>query len=160
MGCHELLAKLEARVEQSQQQIRLLMVGLFPVDVDGGGLVAALARLATETAEVHGVECHVDYHEEFVLFDSFTATQLFLIASEATHNAAKHARARQILIRLTNQSGICMTITDNGTGLPPDVDTTTGMGLRIMRYRAALIEAELQLQSLPEGGTMVRCFLK
>ena len=119
----ELFDKLESQVEQSQQQIRSLMVGLIPVDVEGGGLPAALERLASETTQVHRVACRFECDDDVTLADNFIATQLFLIASEATHNAVKHARADEIVIRLTDHDGgIRVSVTDNGIGLPADAE--------------------------------------
>jgi signal transduction histidine kinase len=158
-GSTELLDKLESHVEQSQGQIRSLMVGLFPVDVEGGGLRAAFERLAAETANLHRVGCRLEQRDDVELSDSFTATQLFLIASEATHNAVKHARATEIVIRLADDDGTRITVTDNGIGLPSDVQHSCGMGLRIMRHRAELIGAQLCWESPPEGGTRVSCYL-
>lgn len=157
----ELFDKLESQVERSQQQVRSLMVGLIPVDVQGGGLPAALERLANETTQVHRVACRFECDADVSWSDKFTATQLFLIASEATHNAVKHARAEVIVIRLTDHDGgIRVSVTDNGVGLPPDAAQSSGMGLRIMRHRAGLVAGELHLESPPEGGTMVSCFLR
>jgi two-component system CheB/CheR fusion protein len=159
-GSVELLDKLESHVQQSQRQIRSLMVGLFPVDVEGGGLPAALERLANEMAQSTSLSCHFECEDQISLADRFTATQLFLIASEAVHNAAKHAHATKVVIHLAEKEGIRVTVTDNGIGLPPGAERSSGMGLRIMRHRAALIEAELHLESPPQGGTIVSCFLQ
>ncbi len=159
-GSTELLEKLRSQVEQSQQQIHSLMFGLLPVDVEGGGLRAALERLAANTTQTYRTACRFECQNDVSLANSFTATQLFLIASEATHNAAKHASAGEIVIRLSQHDGICVTVSDNGVGLPPDNQPSSCMGLRTMRHRASLIEASLRLESPPEGGTVVECCLK
>jgi signal transduction histidine kinase len=82
-----------------------------------------------------------------------------MIAREATHNAAKHALASEIKIRLTDHDGIHVTVTDDGIGMPSDVKESSGMGLPIMSHRAGLIGAELHYESPSKGGTIVRCFL-
>ena len=155
----ELLHKLQSHIEKSQRQIQSLMVGLFPVDVEGNGLTAALSRLAAEVTNAHAVVCHFDCEGDVTLTNSFTATQLFLIASEATHNAAKHAHAGTIVIHLSNRDGVRVAVTDDGLGLPPDLEESSGKGLHIMRHRAELIEADFHLESPPDGGTMVTCNL-
>jgi signal transduction histidine kinase len=45
-------------------------------------------------------------------------------------------------------------IIDNGTGLP-EVIKTTGMGLRIMDFRARMIQASLDIRKRDMGGTIV-----
>ncbi len=106
LAAAELLDKLEVHVEQSQRQIRSLMGGLFPVDIAGGGLAAALERLAAEMVRVHRVACRFECLDDITLNDNFMATQLFLIGREATYNAAKHARAEEIVIHLADRDGI------------------------------------------------------
>jgi nitrate/nitrite-specific signal transduction histidine kinase len=107
------------------------------------------------------VACHFECDDDVAPTHKFTATQLLLIASEATHNAVKHARADEIVIRLTDhERGVRVSVSDNGIGLPPNAEQSSGMGLPIMHHRAGLIEAELHLESPPEGGTMVSCLLR
>lgn len=135
------------------------MVGLLPVDLDGGGLPAALERLAADTTDLFQVACGFVFLDDVPLSNDFVATQLFLIAREATHNAAKHARAGEITIHLTDHNGIRVMISDDGVGMPPDVSESAGMGLPIMNHRAGLIGAELRFESPATGGTIVNCFL-
>ena len=154
------LDNLQSHIGVAQQQIRALMLGLSPVDVNGGGLPSALARLAKETTEVYGVACRVECDDDVLLRNSFIATQLFLIVREATHNAAKHARAKEIVIRrLVEQDGVRFTVSDDGVGVPTEFGHSAGLGLRIMRHRAYLIRADFQLESLSAGGTRINCFL-
>ena len=50
-----------------------------------------------------------------------------------------------------------MTVTDDGTGLGPAAPPGRGLGLRLMRYRARSIGANLQWSRGPGGGTTVEC---
>jgi len=43
--------------------------------------------------------------------------------------------------------------------MPKEIDTTRGLGLRIMRYRAEVIGATLDIARAPGGGTVVRAVL-
>ena len=79
-------------------------------------------------------------------------------------NAIKHGQATRIRIALDCKKPECLlTITDNGTG----IDNTSsskgegnGMGLTIMKHRAALIEAQVTVASHNGGGTVVNCIFK
>jgi signal transduction histidine kinase len=157
--CESGLRSLETQIEAAKRQLRSILKGLQPVEVDGHGLAVALEELAGQVRQTHGVECRFASPARPSLDDSFVATQLFLIAREAVHNAVKHARPSCILIGLEEEAGLVLTVRDDGAGLPADVRGTGGMGLRIMEYRAALIGGALRLAALPGGGTLTECSL-
>ena len=75
-------------------------------------------------------------------------------------NAVKHAQAGHIEIELSRQDNrVTLLVRDDGVGIgEPSGDD--GMGLRVMRYRAALIQATLEIEPVNEGGTLVMCALK
>ena len=50
-----------------------------------------------------------------------------------------------------------LTIQDDGSGFELSGSSYTGMGIRIMRYRARVIGATLDLKSQPGQGTQVTC---
>ena len=50
-----------------------------------------------------------------------------------------------------------VTVLDNGAGFPAILPQNTGMGLRIMRYRAGMIGGLLSIQPNRSGGTLVTC---
>ena len=50
----------------------------------------------------------------------------------------------------------CVSIVDNGQGMAATEASSNGMGLRILKHRANLINGELHIDSTPEG-TSVRC---
>ncbi len=89
--------------------------------------------------------------------DPTTRTALFRIAQEAINNAARHAGASQILVRIDRDAGesLCITIADNGCGLSPHQGRHSGVAH--MRTRADLIGAELEI--LADGGTCVGVIL-
>jgi signal transduction histidine kinase len=92
--------------------------------------------------------------------DNHTATHLYRIAAEAVTNALKHSRAQNITISLEgDEMSITLRIRDDGVGLPGEPLETRGMGLKIMRYRAGLINAGLAVGPAETGGTLVSCTL-
>jgi len=92
--------------------------------------------------------------------DQAVAIHLYRIAQEAVSNALKHGKAGRIEINLTaSANAAALAVTDNGVGLPRKPRKRTGMGLRIMRYRAEVIGGTLSAEPLPGGGTRVVCTL-
>jgi two-component system sensor histidine kinase UhpB len=85
--------------------------------------------------------------------DEATALTLFRILQEGTTNALRHARARQIAIRLwTDPAHWRMILADDGPGLPPDL--REGKGLTGMRERITLLGGGLDLSSTKTGTTI------
>ena len=152
-----LLKRLERHIETAKSQVRALAKGLFPVDVDAAGLSAALRGLVEETDELNEFQCQFECSPVVSVKDNFVATQLFLIAREALHNAVRHSEAQRIVVRLRNREGIVVEVEDDGIGTEADLITATGLGLRIMRHRASRIQATLQVQSKPSGGVRIQC---
>ena len=52
---------------------------------------------------------------------------------------------------------LLLAIRDNGCGISGNGPATSGMGLRVMRYRAAVLGGALAVERQPAGGTRVRC---
>jgi PAS domain S-box-containing protein len=159
-GAAPLAAKVREGLRRTLAQVRAYARGLVPVDVDARGLPAALAELAARTGEVHGVRCTLECDEALEVADNHTASHLYHIAQEAVTNALRHGRPRQITIRLEGDSKLlALSVHDDGTGLPPEPPDSRGMGLKIMRYRAGLIQARLVIEPAAPTGTVVICTL-
>jgi two-component system, LuxR family, sensor kinase FixL len=153
------LAKLDGLVDDAKSQLRTVAKGLVPVDLDASGLRVALEDLAREIGRVYKIDCHLDFPEALVLDNSFVATQLYLIAREAVHNAAKHADAKHVVIGMQDEEGLRLTVRDDGRGLDGNPQFSGGMGLHIMRHRSGLIGATLRTETADGGGTVVTCAL-
>jgi signal transduction histidine kinase len=105
------------------------------------------------------VSCRFECEDDPIIIQNEAATNhLYRIAQEAVHNAIKHGRARNIVIRLTGANGRgTLGIQDDGCGFR-DVDAHhPGMGLNIMQYRAGMIGGVLEITAAGQRGTLVRC---
>lgn len=140
-------------------QVRGLSRGLYPVEVKTHGLVPALQELAASTEARWRVPCEVKYDDPNPVRDPAAAVQLYRIAQEAATNAAKHAKPKRITLRLTAHDGtVTLSVEDDGRGLPETVlPGARGMGMHIMRYRAAAIGATFEARRREAGGTAVSC---
>jgi len=82
------------------------------------------------------------------------------IGLEALHNAARHARARNVALALTppanGSTGLWeLTVTDDGSGMPTPAPES-GLGVTSARRRAAEIGAEVTWEATSGGGTTLR----
>jgi PAS domain S-box-containing protein len=151
--------RIAGGLRQALGEVRALSRGLIPVEVDSEGLMAALSDLASRTTEVHGIPCEFSCQSPVTVHNNFTATQLFRIAQEAMTNAVKHSKAANIRVSLERKGAfLTLKIADDGIGLPEDMEES-GVGLRIMRYRAGQIGAQLSVRTAGGGGTLVSCML-
>jgi len=140
------------------RQARTLAHGLDPVNLDATGLPSALQRLANETASVFRVNCSSICNRCVQPIDRRISLHIYHIAQEAVHNAIKHGRANHIELELDPQAGqICLAVRDNGKGFDWEKTDRTGMGLRIMKYRAHSLGGIVKISSKLSHGTEVRC---
>jgi two-component system nitrate/nitrite sensor histidine kinase NarX len=86
---------------------------------------------------------------------------LVRIVQEAMNNARKHAEASRIWVKIDQQnSQLILEIGDDGKGFSmEDVPIISQHGLRGIRERAAMIGADLQVDSQPQSGTIIRLIL-
>ena len=85
-------------------------------------------------------------------------TTLYRIAQEALTNVAKHAKATSVAVLLERRADhISLVIEDNGVGFDSSAAgrTSQGFGLLGMQERAALIRANLEIESVAGGGTSI-----
>jgi two-component system CheB/CheR fusion protein len=155
----QLVEQMTQGLQRSRQELRAVLRGLLPVAVDSEGLMAALADLAERTQQEGKVSCVFDCPMSVSVAENVTATQLYLIAQEAVHNAVKHANARTVRIRLKADGGLGLSVQDDGIGMPSGSPESHGLGLRIMHNRAAIIGAKLTLEPARPTGTVVTCAL-
>jgi signal transduction histidine kinase len=137
--------KLVHYVEEGIDLTRNLARGFFSPELEADGLAVALEGLAENISERFAVNCI--FHREGLIpvRDPVVATQLYRIAQEAAINAAKHAAAQQIDIRIAvDDSELTLAIMDDGVGFPDNPSDAKGLGIRLMRHGAALIRRDVQ----------------
>lgn len=151
-------AELSVLVQQTLERTRELARGLSPVRLEAEGLADGLRELAAQTRRVFGVACHFRARGAARLANPSLGTHLYRIAQEAVTNAIKHGAARHIELRLSARgTTLALSVRDDGAGFKPDRRHQTGMGLRIMQYRAEVAGGSLLIQTRKGKGTVVTC---
>jgi len=158
------VAEIAELLKEADEFARALARGLVPVDLETSGLRYALQRLAVGAEKLFGIRCTFEEMGNVLVEDHSLATHLFRIAQEAVSNAVKHGRAEHVKISLAGGGDLTrLRIRDDGMGFPADVDLDSnhaGMGVRIMRHRARIIGAHIEIASQEEDGTTITCTVR
>jgi PAS domain S-box-containing protein len=152
------LGRILEVINEAIDLTRSLARGMHPVEPEPNGLMSALQTLSNRTEKLFHIHCHFSCPRPVLIGNNVVATHLFRIAQEAITNAIKHGRAKRINIVLNETPGrIMLAVKDNGTGITERRQKKSGMGLRIMRYRAGIIGGSLAVQKEGSAGTTVVC---
>ena len=139
------------------EDTRALSRLLRPPILDDLGLEAALRALARTLGESSGLSIDVAV-EPLPDLDGDLQTLVFRVAQEALNNAAKHAQAKEVILRVVARGGLLqLQVADDGRGCDPDAMLASGgSGLGGMRERLRLYGGALELHSAPGEGTRLR----
>ncbi|MDB6121678.1 MAG: hypothetical protein JWQ71_671 [Pedosphaera sp.] len=153
--------RISSLINSAISQTRGVARGLFPVRLEENGLASALEELAANASELFKVTCRFVSEEPPAAVDNEVALHLYYIVLEAVANASKHGKARNVTITLEPvRDRYTLSVRDDGEGFSSSASPHTGMGIRIMHYRARVIGAILTLQSQPGCGTQVICLFE
>jgi two-component system, NarL family, sensor histidine kinase DevS len=155
------IAQAVEQLDEGIANLRALITDLRPATLDELGATAAIEGLADRSAR-HGIEVDlsIELAEEQ---DGWTTRQspeletaLYRIVQEALTNASKHGGARRAIVEIRQEDAlILLTVRDDGCGFDP-ATRSDGFGIRGMRERADLLGGELEVDSAPGRGTVVR----
>ncbi len=153
-------ARIHTLVQEAMSHASDLAHDLAALDLSHKELPQALEELAARARELFGINCRFTPEGHIPPLDPGVVQQLYKIAQEALTNAIKHGKAKRVGISLGNGSErLILTIQNTGVPFPDLHSHSTGMGLRIMNYRASLIGASLEIKASGKKGTLVTCAL-
>ena len=124
---------------------------------EDGHINAWFAPVIAAFEERSGIQVAADEIPDVMLPASMTA-QLQRIVQEALCNIRKHSGATQARLEWqTTGADLLVRIMDDGCGFDPDLKAlrSSQHGLRSMRERAALLEADLRIDSAPGRGARI-----
>jgi signal transduction histidine kinase len=153
------LERLRELAGEALEELRSLILGLRPPELERDGLAATLRKEVEMVARTHGtdIELHVDHG--FAGDGGERELALLRIAHEALHNAVRHAHAEHVVVRLTGEDGrTAIEVSDDGVGFDPHAPDVRSrhLGLTSMEERARELNGHLKIRSAPGTGTTVR----
>ena len=147
---------IRALLEDADTGIRDLCSELRPPLLDFAGLHAAVDGYARRISARTGLPVSVTGTESITRLPEEVETTLFRIVQEALTNCAQHARARQVSVRLwQNTRHASVSICDDGVGFDPASVREGAHGIQTMRERAEFIGARFKLDSHAGEGTRI-----
>ncbi|GAB2698910.1 sensor histidine kinase [Thalassiella azotivora] len=152
----DLLAALQAELDQRVDDVRTLSRHLLPPVLDELGLGPALEELAARhegTGLVVGVHCDVPEVRPAL------AAAAYGIAAEAVTNVVRHAGASRCTVDVAvDGTELVLVVEDDGVGIAPGA--RPGVGSRSMRERAAEQGGSVEVTAAAAGGTRVEARMR
>ncbi len=152
--------KIAALINKAITKTHRLARGLCPIDLESTGIQTPIINLLKLIRTIYGIDGKFSYDESIIIEDPNLATNLYYIAQEAVFNSAKYSGGTSILVKLEKSGDhLVLSIEDNGSGIRKQKDSddekTGGMGLKIMKYRAEIIDGAFQVHRNRPTGTVI-----
>jgi len=148
------LTMLRDRITNVVAEVRQSVLSLRTSIGESESLGAAIGSIARGLSETSGIAIQVTVDEHTGRLRPEVEAELFRITQEAMNNAIKHSQANAIEVHCQVYAPAAhITINDNGRGMQQA--RTDSHGLKIMRERARLINAELSISTNLSGGLTV-----
>jgi signal transduction histidine kinase len=146
-----LVGEAHEEAKRALAELRDLARGIHPAVLADRGLDAAISALAARSPVPVGVDVTAGR------LPGPVESAAYFVVAEALTNAAKHAMASEIGVRITRHRALLIVeVIDDGVG---GADPARGSGLRGLADRVAAVDGELTIASPPGGPTVIRAEL-
>jgi signal transduction histidine kinase len=155
------LARAEEVAHEGLKEVRTAITQMRVTAVRETGLGPALANAFKLFIDRTGLSGECSAEPQAAPFGDERAETLLQMAQEALRNVERHAMATRVSVtlRITDGTHLELKIEDNGMGFDPDSLPPGHFGLVGLREQAALIGAELRIDSKPQEGTTLSVLL-
>ena len=160
-GLDRNIASTQRLVEESVRIVHRFARELRPAVLDDLGLIPALHSFMKGFKEETGIHVSLWAFAAVEQVNGDKRTVLYRVALEALNNAARHAQASRVEVRIQKYGdAICMSITDNGKGFQVERVLHAKKGKRLgllgMRERLEMVGGNFTIDSAPGKGTTVQ----
>ena len=156
------LVRTRELARESLDELRSLILGLRPPELERDGLEGALRKELEMLARIHGIEIDLEIEgadpESGANGDGEREFAILRIAHEALNNAVRHAGANHVTVRLSQRPDVVtVEVRDDGVGFDPHSAEVRSrhLGLTSMEERARELGGRLEIRSAPGSGTTV-----
>jgi signal transduction histidine kinase len=147
-------------IDDIVKQVRTFTFRMHPAMLEDLGLIPTLHWYAEQFEAHAGTQVTVSESGERQPLPAALATYMFRAIKELVNNAAKHGKAKEIVIAVHWRSdSLRVVIDDDGTGFDPAQALAPqhrrGLGLAGIRERLLTLNGQLAVESKPGEGTRV-----
>lgn len=147
------LEKATEMVEQMRRRLTEIAANLSPRSLTRKGLRFTLEHFFEDMKLVSGLQVVFTY-EAGDVSDTEKGIHIYRIVQEITHNAIKHARAKQLVIHFKERKGkLYVYCKDDGIGFDAGEEKGHGSGLGNLQSRTELLKGKMTCTSKPGHGT-------
>jgi two-component system nitrate/nitrite sensor histidine kinase NarX len=152
----EILEEIDTGVRESDGDVRELLLH-FRTRANSEDIEPALATTLRKFEHQSGVKTSLSFQGQGIPLFPDLQIQVLHIVQEALSNIRKHAHASHVSLKVQQQPAWRFEVQDDGVGFDLDDDRPdeTHVGLRIMRERAQIIGAQLDIVSSPGHGSSI-----
>ena len=152
----EILEEIDTGVRESYGDVRELLLH-FRTRANSEDIEPALATTLRKFEHQSGVRTSLSIEGQGIPLFPDAQIQVLHIVQEALSNVRKHANASHVTLKVQQQPAWKFEVHDDGVGfdLNEDRPDETHVGLRIMRERAQLIGAQLDIVSSRGKGSSI-----
>ncbi|MFL6858681.1 MAG: histidine kinase [Allosphingosinicella sp.] len=152
-----IFGEIEEAVDEIHREIRAISYALHPPPLKPGGLAEGLDAMARGFAARTGLAIDFAFEGGAKPLAGTAETTLYRLAQEALANVYRHAKARNVHMRLVARGGryVHLIVRDDGIGFDGTAAASTpGVGVAGMRSRIRDLGGRLCIRRL-EAGTAV-----
>ena len=133
------LQSVTAILDTAQKDLRVLLLHLRPIELEGRSLVAGLEVIVKELTDKSDIEVH-----------------FFRIAQEIISNTLRHAKASRLDVYLyQNKNEVQLKMSDNGIGFHREKLDEVSYGLKNIEERVYDMAGDIQILTAPKQGVAI-----
>jgi signal transduction histidine kinase len=159
----KMLQPIIQMIREAMEEVRKIQNDLRPAFLDMSGVLETISDFCERYQETYSSikpDLQIDLAESDI--PEYLKVPIFRIFQEAMNNAAKHSKARRVLVRVQREGDkIELSIEDDGIGFALEDGLVAnshgrGLGLFSMKERAELSGGSLDYKTANGDGTAVR----
>lgn len=148
--------ELMQMLEEASADLRKTAHNLMPEILLQEGLAKASQLFCERLRKGHMLQINTEIWGKVRRLPGDVELTAYRIIQELLHNILKHAGATQALVQIVfHESQLCITVEDNGRGMPANAGHKEGIGLKTIQERVKLMNGQIDTVSTPGQGTSV-----
>ncbi|SFH60535.1 sensor histidine kinase [Pisciglobus halotolerans] len=148
------LERVEMIINESQSEMRALLLHLRPVKLEGKSLKDGIVQLLKELRTK--IQMKLTWSIEDVSLPKGIEDHLFRIIQELLSNTLRHSKAKELEVYLDQiDQTISLRVLDDGVGFDPNIKKAGSYGLENIRERVSGMGGTCKIISFKNKGTSI-----